>query len=253
MGQFERIENIKILLEQKHSLTYHDLMEAFDISRDTARRDIIKLVSSGFAVRTHGGMMLNAIEAVNTHYDERAKVNIAVKKQLAKCAIDYIKDRRIIYFDASTTINEICHLVSGDIHGYSVSIPNLETLSTRCEAYGFGGHYEASERYMYGTELFAQLEAIYFDLAFMGAASVREDGLYFHNKDNAYTKHLIASRSAFVVAVYDDSKYGKKGHFKGLGFDEIDVVITNKRPPEKIEKQILEAGCALDVLQEEKR
>jgi DeoR/GlpR family transcriptional regulator of sugar metabolism len=250
MSQYERLEKMKSLLKERQTLTYHDLMETFDISRDTARRDILKLVNSGLAIRTYGGLMLNAREAVNMHYDERAQINVALKKQLAQRALTYMNDRKMIYFDASTTINEICRLVPGDIQGYSVSIPNLETLSSCCEAYGFGGHYEPNERYMYGTELFSQLEAVHFDLAYMGAASVREDGLYFQNKDNAYTKHFIAKRAAFVVVVYDDSKYEKNGHFKGLSFDEINVLITNKQPPEKIAQQIREAGCVIDVVEE---
>ena len=56
MYQEERIYKILKLLREKKSLSNQEIMEKFNISRDTARRDILKLVDEGVAVRTHGGI-----------------------------------------------------------------------------------------------------------------------------------------------------------------------------------------------------
>ena len=40
-------------------MTNQEIMDQFHISRDTARRDIVRLVNENLAVRTHGGITLN--------------------------------------------------------------------------------------------------------------------------------------------------------------------------------------------------
>lgn len=56
MYQQERLSKIMKLLEEKEVLSSQEIMEAFRISRDTARRDIVKLSEKGAVIRTHGGI-----------------------------------------------------------------------------------------------------------------------------------------------------------------------------------------------------
>ena len=58
MFQEERLYKIVELLEKEKSMTTQDIVEIMGVSRDTARRDIIKLAESGKVVRTHGGITL---------------------------------------------------------------------------------------------------------------------------------------------------------------------------------------------------
>lgn len=55
MTQEERIREIKKLLEQKHHLVTKDLTDYFNVSFDTAWRDVLRLTSTGQAIRVHGG------------------------------------------------------------------------------------------------------------------------------------------------------------------------------------------------------
>ena len=58
MYQEERIYKILEILKTKKTMTNQEIMDQFHISRDTARRDIVRLVSENLAVRTHGGITL---------------------------------------------------------------------------------------------------------------------------------------------------------------------------------------------------
>lgn len=53
MYQEERLYQIMNLLRKKKSLSKQEIMSTFNISRDTARRDIICLVEQKIALRTH--------------------------------------------------------------------------------------------------------------------------------------------------------------------------------------------------------
>ena len=53
MYQEERIYKILEILKAKKTMTNQEIMDQFHISRDTARRDIVRLVNENLAVRTH--------------------------------------------------------------------------------------------------------------------------------------------------------------------------------------------------------
>ena len=140
MSQEDRIVQIYELLKEKHSLTYHDLMNQFGISRDTVRRDIVKLVNMGYAVRTYGGLMLNTKDSIIIDYQERINVNADIKQALAAQAVTYInEERKVIFFDASTSVNEVCRLVNENVIAYCANMPSIEVLASHCEAHLMGG------------------------------------------------------------------------------------------------------------------
>ncbi len=64
MYQEERLYQIMNLLRKKKSLSKQEIMSTFNISRDTARRDIIFLVEQKIALGKHGGINLPSLEVV---------------------------------------------------------------------------------------------------------------------------------------------------------------------------------------------
>lgn len=56
-AQIERLELIRQKLDERKTLSTREVMKICDVSFDTARRDVIKLTSTGQAIRIHGGLM----------------------------------------------------------------------------------------------------------------------------------------------------------------------------------------------------
>lgn len=126
MYQEERIYKILKLLREKKSLSNQEIMEKFNISRDTARRDILKLVDEGVAVRTHGGITIPELFSEIGYYKERINMNSSVKIELAKKASNHLKNNQVCFLDVSTTLNEICDYVKNGIYVVTHSIDNLD-------------------------------------------------------------------------------------------------------------------------------
>lgn len=248
MYQEERIYQILELLKVKKTLTNQDIMKEFHVSRDTARRDILKLVDEGKAQRTHGGITLLSIHDQIGEYHIRQKQNILIKKQLAKQAIQYLTVHKVCFFDVSTTVLEICHLVPHHIEAYSHSIANIEALCQHCSSYMIGGKYHTANRFMYGSQTINMLDSIYFDFAYMGAAAIKEDGIYVEDLEDAAIKKKIAQRCACICVVVDSTKYEKSSTYRALEWKDIHIITTNKIPPKHILKAIRNAGCALDIV-----
>lgn len=248
MYQEERIFQILELLKEKQTLTNQEIMEQFHVSRDTARRDILKIVDEGKALRTHGGITLFSIHDQIGEYHVRQKQNVTVKKQLAKQAIQYLTVHKVCFFDVSTTVLEICHLVSSHIDAYSHSIANIEALSKNCMSYMIGGLYHNINKFMYGSQTIGILDSIYFDFAYIGAAAIKEDGIYVEDFEDAAIKKKVVQRCAYVCLVIDSSKYEKSSTYRALQWKDIHIITTNQMPPDHILKEIRKAGCIIDVI-----
>lgn len=242
MYQEERIYQILKLLKEKKTMTNQEIMDYFHISRDTARRDIVRLVNENLAVRTHGGITLNDVHQIGS-YQIRKQENEEIKNKIGKVAVSLIEEHKAVFFDTSTTIAALCQYVSQDIEAYSHSLDNIEILSNHCSCYMIGGKYFKKNRYMYGSQTLNTLDQIYFDLCFVGVAAIMEDGIYVEEFEDAAIKRKLARRSQNVCLVADHSKFNKKSTYKALDFQDIDIFITDFLPEEykdKINCQIIE-------------
>lgn len=97
MYQEERLYQIMNLLRKKKSLSKQEIMSTFNISRDTARRDIICLVEQKIALRTHGGITLPTVQ-LRQSFKERANLKNSNKDLLGKVASSYIKKKCYLLF-----------------------------------------------------------------------------------------------------------------------------------------------------------
>lgn len=246
MYQEERLYQILNLLRQKKSLSKQEIMSTFNISRDTARRDIICLVDEGVALRTYGGITLPTIQ-LRRGFKERAGIQLDKKNQLGRLAATYIKKNSVCYLDSSTTVQYICNYIKEKSTIYSNSIDIIEQLEGRSniDLHILGGRLNAIDRYIYGSETLATLENIHFDIAFLGTSSVTADGFYTFDSEDAALKRAAAKNSSIVCVLADSAKFLLQPTFKFAGFSEVDMVLTTKMPPKSIITALAKASCSL--------
>lgn len=232
MYQQERLSKIMKLLEEKEVLSSQELMEAFRISRDTARRDIVKLSEKGAVIRTHGGIALPKINNIIEEYKGRQQLNVLSKKRIGKTASKLIKEGQVCFFDVSTTIRFLCENLTEPSVVYTNSMDNLCILVEKemIEVCAVGGNINRKNRFFYGGEAREQLMKIHFDSAFLGAAAILEDGIYFEEKEDADVKRIAASRADRVIVLADSTKFQKKSRYQALSLKKIDILITDKEP-----------------------
>lgn len=252
MYQEERIYQILSLLKEKKTLSNQEIMEMFEISRDTARRDIVKLVEEGVAVRTHGGITLPLMHTEIQAYKDRIPQNLELKRKLAYAAARYVTPDQICFLDASTTIAEICAYVPDSAVIYTNSLDNADLLEQKnCEVHVVGGRLNKRNRFLFGGETVSRIEEIRFDVSFIGAASIHEDGVYVEDQEDAYMKQKVILRSALSCVVADDSKFFKTSSYKASPFHCITALVTNKTPPKEILKRLRSAGTLIDLAEDE--
>lgn len=249
MYQEERLLEIARLLNERESLSNQEIMETFGISRDTARRDIIRLVDSGIAIRTHGGVAANHRGIQILSYKERTAEQLAQKEQLAARAATYLEAGSLCYLDVSTTVALLCRSVPEHMTIYTNSLNNLDILRAGgCELHLTGGKFHRKNQFFYGSETLEQLSHICFDTVFLGAASLNENGIYVEDEEDAAIKRMVASHCKRLILLADSSKFTRHSKYLGAGWEQIHLLLTDARPPENICQKLNQAGTTLEVI-----
>ncbi|CCQ21668.1 HTH-type transcriptional repressor GlcR [Listeria monocytogenes N53-1] len=149
MNQKERIVEELKLLENMKTISQEELMQIFSISKDTARRDILKLVESGLAERYPGGVSLPVLKPQIESYTSRLVKQSEQKQKIAYVAGKVIKDHMTIYLDVSTTVHFLASgLEQNDLVVVTNSMDNAIAASQKEDnkVYLLGGFFNFHSR-----------------------------------------------------------------------------------------------------------
>lgn len=233
MYQEERLLKVLEYLNEHNYMSIHDICEMFNVSRDTARRDIVKLINQGTAIRTHGGISLPVLKNTIKEYRERIEAYSEEKKSIAQKALEFIEEGKHYFFDVSTIVSFLAQEINKSIWVLTHSLDNIEILSEKedVQVHSIGGCLNKKNRFFYKSDCENYLDRIRFDTAVIGAASITEDGIYYVDKEDALIKQAAIKKSSVVIVLTEYEKFKCLSYYKGVNWDQIDIIITDKTPP----------------------
>lgn len=239
--QLMRLAKIKALLEDKTEISTREIMRLFHVSFDTARRDIIHLDQTGQAIRVHGGLM-RLSDSGAAGYDTRTHIKSPLKMKMAKLIMPYIKTNGLYFFSSSTTITQLCEQVAGvNANIVTNSIDNASILmkNNLPHAELLGGEINVENHYTYSLDSLQALADYSFDLAVIGAAAVKEDGIYLVNEDDAIIDRKAVSRAKRVLVIAESYKFAphRRASYRIVSGHKIDILVTDQ-PLKQEQKQI---------------
>ncbi|MFD2618538.1 DeoR/GlpR family DNA-binding transcription regulator [Terrilactibacillus laevilacticus] len=238
MYQEERLLKILEQLNEQQSMSVSEICNRFQVSRDTARRDIVKLVEQGAVIRTHGGVSLPKLKETLLAYRERVNAYSEEKMRIGAKAQTLIKENEKYYFDVSTTVSYLAEQLKKNVDVFTHSLDIAGILSNQADIslFLFGGQLNVNNRFFFDMESIHQVLNMHFDCAFLGAAAIMGDGIYFEDKDDAYIKNTVVKRTSRNIVLADSKKFSLSSYYKGIDWQDIDVIITDKLPPQSFVK-----------------
>lgn len=239
MYQEERMLHILAYLKNHQRINIEDICQLFDVSRDTARRDLVRMEEQNSIIRTRGGALLPSSEMVIPSYQDRLNTVSLEKKSIGKVAASLISDRDRVILDSSTTVQACAEFL--DATGCTIitnSINQADILSDKEDItiHLLGGQLHTQHRYVYGSAAIERLSHYFVQRAFIGIGGISAKGLTSVSDEEGMIKHKMMQQADIVIILADQSKFGRELFYKFADLSEIDLIITDRAPtPEMAE------------------
>lgn len=240
----QRRRTIMQLLQEQGEVSVEQLVQLFDISEVTIRKDLSALETNGFLLRKYGGAILMPKEIM----DENENDELMKRKfVIAKAAAERIRDHnRIIVDSGSTTAALIKQL---NLKQGLVVMTNSLSVATELRALEneptllmTGGTWDTRSESFQGKVAEQVLRSYDFDQLFIGA-----DGIDLARGSTTFNElvglsQVMAEVSREVVVMVESQKIGRKMPNLELTWQQIDVLITDTGLSEQDKQAILAHG-----------
>ena len=222
-----RMEKILEILSEEDVIFLEDISMKVQISKSTARRDLMLLQEQGQVEIMRGG----AVRLKKYDHDEpvtqKKFINKSEKSLIAKKASDLVQEGDCIYIDSGTTAALMLdYLGDKKITIVTSSTLNLEKVNLKNIRYIIlGGEIEQDLASVQGSLTEKMISLMYFDKSFIGANGyIVDEGIYTHDTKEAFKKELIINNSVKTYALLDTSKRNKKAFAKVENFRSCTII-----------------------------
>ncbi|MEL7696585.1 MULTISPECIES: DeoR/GlpR family DNA-binding transcription regulator [Pantoea] len=229
----ERLNKIKKIIQENKSISIESLVSKLDVSKDTIRRDLIRLEEMNVVKRTHGGAVINNRDALIFDYSQRSEIQNPVKERIAIKAAELINDNSSVIFDSSTTVETVIpHLSDKNILAVTNSLTNANRLARnkKCDIKILPGNLHKEQMFLYGSETIQKIEKYHVDYVLLGVFAISDKGLFIHTEEEGLVKRQMVMQGTTVIAVADHTKINTTGFFKVCDLSWINYLVTDELP-----------------------
>ncbi|WP_198671148.1 DeoR/GlpR family DNA-binding transcription regulator [Oceanibium sediminis] len=258
---------MKMTTAQRHELILQDLRsegfvsvpalaERLGVSDMTIRRDLGRLAETGLLERTHGGAApvrspgALHVDLVEPSLKDRLHASGAQKLAIARTAARMVSPGQTIALDIGTTTGHLAaELRETQVSIYTSSLKIAAQMAgSRAMVYVPGGLIAGIEPSIVGARAVDHLRQLNFEIAFLGASSLSENGTFFdYSLEDAEIKRVLTEVSSQVVMLLDSSKFNRVSVASICDGSKVDTLITDQEPPEHTRARLVERGTKIII------
>jgi DeoR/GlpR family transcriptional regulator of sugar metabolism len=249
LPQPRRLDAICDYLGRHYRIGIEDICRLYGVTRDTARRDVVRLDADGRALRVRGGAVLPPQGRQVQQYAGRTDAP-AAKQAIGAAAAALVRDGDRVLFDTSTTVAEAARAVAASpLHAVTNSIDIADILGQRngVELHLTGGRFNPWQRSLEGAQVRLGLAQFQFDKLILGACAIDPQGLTCLSDEEASLKRAMLDQATQVIVVADASKFGKAFLHRLCTFEAIDVLVTDRPLPTPLEEALAALGVEVVI------
>lgn len=252
MIKTKRIKQIQDYVFEHQTVSLDELVDVFEVSKNTIRRDIQVLVDLGEIKKVYGGVAVNDEALVS--FNDRKTRNQTQKEVIAKSAASFVADGDVIFIDSGTTTVEMIEfiktknltVITNNLNFMINALPyeNLNVIST-------GGALERKTNSFVIFNKFDLLMSYNINKAFMASTGISlSNGVTNASPLESAIKQTAVERSSKVFLLVDHDKFDSYGLVTYCGLEEIDYLVTNKQPAEEYQEYFKKVGTQLVIAEE---
>lgn len=223
----------KLRLEQR--VLVSELAVHYGVTEETIRRDLDKLEKEGYATKTYGGAIWGNSLKTDLSYTIRNKTNVEEKTAIAKIISDMIHDGdHLMLDDSSTSLFVAKHLK--DKKNLTVITYSVEVVMELSGVEGFtilctGGQLRPTSLALDGFQVPQVLSKYHVDKAIISCKGIDPAaGITDSSDHNALSKQAMIRSARQTILALDDSKFDKIAFAQVAPLQDVQMVVTNRRP-----------------------
>ncbi|MBE7010603.1 MAG: DeoR/GlpR transcriptional regulator [Ruminococcaceae bacterium] len=230
----ERHEQIVSMLRKKRTVTTPELVQHFQVSIETIRRDLLTLEQKGLLQRVHGGAMMPGEMRVYTEYTQRMEENKKGKIELAHTAVSLVHEGEILCIDGSSATALYFAKVLRDAFNHLTIVTNgldvFNELSHKdsFELFLCGGYFSHPEMAFHGHQTIETLRNLHVQKSFVcpSAISLHEGVCDFSHTMQSVQMQIMACGEE-VIFLADSDKFEKRAMLKLCDMSPQHVYVTD--------------------------
>lgn len=245
----QRKRKILDLIETNSQVHIAELVEMFEVSDMTIRRDLQDLDQKGLIKRIHGGAVSLRREknANEPPIIERSNDQITEKRQIARKVASLIQDGEKIFLGSGTTTLAIAEELNNHqnltVITNAVTIVNTLIPKTHITIIGLGGFLRRSEMSMIGYFTEAALANLQVDKVIIGIRGIDlEHGLTSDDLQELITDQAILKIGKEVVVAADHTKFGYVAAIRTAPITTATCIVTDDQVSDEMVDAIQNFG-----------
>ncbi|NAT78628.1 DeoR/GlpR transcriptional regulator [Dickeya dadantii] len=252
-----RLHRIRLLLSSLNRVTTDHIIQHLGVSRETVRRDVLKLEAQGVLRRVHGGIVATGAEP-EPPLSVRNTVREQEKLAIARLAVQQLKAGQTLFIDAGSTTT----LLAGEL----LPLPGMTIITNSLnvalkltsgdaderlphEVILLGGHMGASAQATSGALTVTEIQRYRADIALLspvGIASQSGASSFSHHEAAIAGAMARCARQRIMLA--DHSKVGVTSRILYATPTDIDMLITDAASVHNADYPALQAACGQVLL-----
>jgi len=241
-------------IKQEGKLTLAEIVQKFDCSEATARRDLETLERRGDIIRTIGGALYEGLSQVReVSFSEKRKQLWLEKEAIARKAVTLMEEGDTVCLSGGTTTYLIARELKVRQRGVHVvtNAVNIAMELADCEdiqVVVIGGGMRAQKFELCGPLAGETIAPINIGTMYLGIDGFTIDqGITTFSEQEAETARMLMGRARETIAVFDHSKIGKASLFSIAPLERLAGCVTDRVPPPEIERHLQQLGVRLHV------
>ncbi|BAX54524.1 DeoR/GlpR family transcriptional regulator [Photobacterium damselae subsp. piscicida] len=252
MKQSKRHQEIIDIVKTQGYVSTEDLVERFNVSPQTIRRDLNELADANQIRRHHGGATIPS-SSVNTSYNTRKVMQLAEKDRIAQAMVAHIPDGATLFIDIGTTPEAVARALLNH-NDLRIVTNNLNVAGTLMAKEDFrvilaGGEVRNRDGGIVGEATLDFVSQFRLDFGILGISGIELDGsLLDFDYHEVRVKQAIIENSRCVMLGVDHTKFGRNAMVNLGDISQIDMLFTDQEPPAELMQRLQECDLTMEII-----
>lgn len=247
----DRQNAILEIVKNQGFVATEQLVDQFNVTPQTIRRDINILCQQSLMQRFHGGAG-QATSIENETYHRRLQLSVKAKMNIADHVAKHIPNDSSLFLNIGTTTEMVAQALINHknlkIVTNNLNVAQILSKNDDFEVMIAGGQLRKRDGGIIGPATTEFIQQFKLDFGVIGVSGIDIDGsLLDFDYQETRSAEAIITNSRETILVADHSKFGRRAMTRFGHLSQIDWLFTDREPPEEFRYLAVTGGVGIKI------